>query len=62
MLLLVWDDPTSRNILGYKVVSKSIFFLYFILPISITAFLFWEGLVVCLVIYSFLGRIRNVLD
>jgi hypothetical protein len=26
VLLLVWDDPTSRNILGYKTVSNAIYF------------------------------------
>ncbi|CAJ1840904.1 unnamed protein product [Sphenostylis stenocarpa] len=28
VLLLVWDDPTSRSILGYKTVSKATFFCY----------------------------------
>jgi hypothetical protein len=27
VLLLVWDDPTSRNILGYKTVSNAIYFM-----------------------------------
>lgn len=28
VLLLIWDDPTSRSILGYKTVSHAIFLLY----------------------------------
>ena len=31
VLLLIWDDPTSRSILGYKVVSKAIFWCYLLL-------------------------------
>jgi len=41
VLLLVWDDPTSRSILGYKMVCN----VSFMLPN--TVFLFWGGLGVC---------------